>query len=91
MSLARNGFTLLNRVPFGKFNRVKMNIPDQLQQIGFFLAQYGFACTVKSFLRLGIYLRKRLTILEHHPDLYSTSILPDGPENSVAEVIDLFF
>ena len=45
---ARTGFTLLNRVPSGKFNRVKVNIPDKFLQIGIFLADNGLACPVKA-------------------------------------------
>ena len=41
------GFTLLNRVPYGKFNRVKMNGANQLLEIGIFLADDRCACSVK--------------------------------------------
>ena len=44
---ARTGFTLLNRVPCGKFNRVKVNIPDKFLQIGIFLADNGFVTILK--------------------------------------------
>jgi hypothetical protein len=37
--LARKGFTLLNRVPSGKFNRVKVDISDQFLEIDFFLTE----------------------------------------------------
>jgi hypothetical protein len=45
--LAPNGFTLLNRVPSGKFNRVKMNITNQLLKIGILLAKNGFISILK--------------------------------------------
>jgi hypothetical protein len=41
------GFTLLNRVPSGKFNRVKMNVADQFLQIVIFLAYDGFVSIVE--------------------------------------------
>jgi len=42
--ITSSGFTLLNRVPSGKFNRVKMNIANQLFNIHIFLTHNRFAC-----------------------------------------------
>jgi len=42
------GFTLLlNRVPSGKFNRVKVNVVNQLPQIESLLADNRFACPAR--------------------------------------------
>ena len=46
---ALSGFTLLNRVPSGKFNRVKVNIADQFVQINIFLANNGLETVVKKW------------------------------------------
>ena len=45
--MARRGFTLLNRVPSGKFNRVKMDIANQFPEIDVFLADDGFIAVLK--------------------------------------------
>jgi hypothetical protein len=44
---ARTGFTLLNRVPYGKFNRVKMKISHKLFKIHIPLANDGFITILK--------------------------------------------
>jgi len=43
----RSGYTLLNRVPSGKFNRVKMNVTDKFQEIGILLTENGFITVLK--------------------------------------------
>jgi hypothetical protein len=40
-TFARRGFTRLNRVPSGEFNRVKMDVTKQFPEIDFFLADDG--------------------------------------------------
>ena len=46
-SLARKGLTLLNGVPSGKLNRVKMDVADQFQQVCIFFAHDGFVAVLE--------------------------------------------
>jgi hypothetical protein len=45
--LALIWFTLLNRVPSGKFNRVKVNITDQFLKAGIFFTNNRFISVLK--------------------------------------------